>query len=153
SGDFLRRPKRALVAGAAATRCRCPFANGHVLDAALPTTGTRTPRRTSASKPIVYGPLEEGLLLVEAMSDMSVGVSWRIVQLPLRHKPRGPGRSRRFSRFDGRSRSDHTMRPKMADKEHGITPRHRARLDALPEPQSKRATAGLASEAVAGRRR
>ena len=33
---------------------------------------------------IVYGPLEEGLLLVEAMSDMGVGVSWRIVQLPLR---------------------------------------------------------------------
>src|SRR4029077_9941203 len=84
SGDFLRRPKRALVAGAAATRCRCPFANGHVLDAALSTTGTRTPRRTSASKPIVYGPLEEGLLLVEAMSDMGVGLSWRIVQLPLR---------------------------------------------------------------------
>jgi hypothetical protein len=28
--------------------------------------------------------LEEGLLLVEAMSDMGVGVSWRIVQLPLR---------------------------------------------------------------------
>jgi putative transposase len=83
-GRFFRRPRRALVAGAAATRCRCPFANGHVLDAALSTTGTRTPRRTSASKPIVYGPLEEGLLLVEAMSDMGVGVSWRIVQLPLR---------------------------------------------------------------------
>ena len=37
-----------------------------------------------ASKPIVYGPLEAGLLLVEAMSDMGVGVSWRIVQLRLR---------------------------------------------------------------------
>jgi hypothetical protein len=88
SGDFFRRPRRAFVAGAAATSCRCPFANGHVLDAALSTTGTRTPRRTSASKPIVYGPLEEGLLLVEAMSDMGVGASWCIVQLPLRPAPR-----------------------------------------------------------------